>query len=827
MAEDEPEPPQLRSISSPQKTPTDALYAALGALALSPAAGNDIKALAAVVSATAAGHAPRPLAVASAHPDAPSPLAPTQLRSISGWVEPGVAAAHLPSRQEFANDCRRAIFEASANCELLEERAAANRATPSADDPEAMSAAAYHLGWEALKPATPRPFPALEPLPEGHLPALNPAGLLAAHRGMEGLHACINCAAGSPCHRVAAINLLSAVSLPWSGRPAKGSGDTKDSLRAAPAPVPYGDGALAAAVIKLCAKGALRRRELAEVKYFSPCFLARLFNAELSPEEVASIDAGGASGSQAAYAAAQRRADVFLAAQAESLRAAAPPESGGQPAQPRASQVHAAWQAGEAAAYPVVKDRFVTALGDLSPHLIPLRCRYARAMDSLSHVRKGWHMAKCDAEAGYYQVKVDPADAAYLGVAVELDATGTVGYFTYERLPMGLGPSGYVFSMYSGLVHEIFRSRVSDAVISFVYLDDIVILCADYEACATALETLLAVMRECGMSPNLKKTSSRPVGVDGPQHAEVVLGLRVDLRALTVRLPAEKLVRTITSAIVLDRCAESALPVPERALAQLGGRLVWCAVTDPGIAAYTRELCTWTDFAHWHGRWRAWRMAAYTWAGPLVPRQRAAMQWFINHARRGALTGTALLCPELRSGVRVVFTTDATGVANAVCVSSEGAMTRFVLPDCDAVQVAALEALALVFILWRFGETLRGCTIVVGTDALGVCYQVVAGKARDDAANDLQRLVRAACTHYDVIVVQKWLTRWWNWTSDQGADHPLSSLAARGVPTPPVLEELSVSGLPHQFLGEWAEALVPGFTFSVEAWLKRHDRGVN
>ena len=55
-------------------------------------------------------------------------------------------------------------------------------------------------------------------------------------------------------------------------------------------------------------------------------------------------------------------------------------------------------------------------------------------MEALALTREGYVIVKVDCKAGYYQVPVSPTDQPFLGLAVEVDAEGTVEYFTFARL---------------------------------------------------------------------------------------------------------------------------------------------------------------------------------------------------------------------------------------------------------------------------------------------------------------------------------------------------------------------------------------------------------
>ena len=825
--EEEEAPPYLAPVAPPPLVGSE-LEPTL--VALSGAAGADVTGLQLLLALTRAGRPPQPASVAHLHPGAPTPLTLQQQRSLDGWLSDS-SAHSFPTRAEALRASREGMVLASADAETREQLVRARRDIPLASEAGDMAAYAFAQGYTALAPIT---SPGFKPLPPdgGTLPPLNPEGLFLLHK--EG---CSVCSAGSPCHGAAAVRLLEGVTFPWSGRPTP-SGLSKSDLRNEPDIAPF-DADAVAAVRKAEAVGALVRCGRNDIVHFSHAFVARASICDLEPAAEQLIDRGGRAGSLAAFAAARALADSYMTEYEKQLGPSAPAPGGAggggvahcpEGQRPKAADVLRGARAAAAAVTPGGKARLVVAMGDLSPHFVQLRCRYARLMEAMREVRAGWHAVKVDAKAGYYQVPMHPSEWPYCGVALAMDPSGTPGYFQWRRLPMGCGPSGFIFSMFSGMVHEAFQRRwaATDSakagvrMVSLCYLDDIIVLCSSRAGCVEALALLLQTMREAGMTPNVDKSSSEPAGAESAVHALVLLGIRLDLRSLSLHLPAEKQVRTLYGALVLERCAALRLPVPETLLAELGGRLIWWGNVDELIPSHVRPLCAWLDASKWANRWAAWRRAVCYWDGPKAPAQVAALRWFLARAESGGLRAASLLAHEGRAVL--VAAGDASGAANAVAVLTESALLRFCLPDCQRLAVPVLEALALVLLIWRYRGLLSNTTIVMGNDALGAAYWFVAGKARRDDANDLCRLLRLACKAYDIVIVQKWLTRWWNLVPDHGADFPLSTLAAMGVPVPHIMTELPLQGLPCDFLREWAIELDPDFIFS-EAWQTVNNRG--
>ena len=830
-------PPALAEVP-PQDASNGLLQSTLGYLAATDSPEVDIQALCALRTAISGSlHSPSPSAVTALDPEAPLPLSTLQASSFEGWCRG--SASSLPTRREALRVSRDYLASSttSQDPESTSLREEAGYWAPSAMDPCELAEHAHKAGWQAFTPATAKVF--APTLATGTLPALNPAGLHAAHKPC-----CLRCTTGSPCYGAAAINYLASASLPWLSevRP-----------QSTPIVAPYSP-SLVKHVRKVAALGALVPTPKDKIQYFSPVFVAEVYGADITATDAASINGGGPEGAKAVHDASTRSADAFMRAFGKECKAAAaghsPPcdSSGTHPEPPLApassssescepppapywphgykpspKQVLTAYRAAEAATSPLLKERLVIALGGLSKHFVEVRLRYARLMEALALTREGYIIVKVDCKAGYYQVPVSPADQPFLGLAVEVDAEGTVEYFTFARLPMGLGPSAFIFSLFSGMVHDIFRARCDPSIVSFVYIDDFVLLCKSPQLARQARALLLSIMEDCGMTWSEDKTS--PVPQDGPlaPREDILLGVSVNTATMVVQLPAAKRVRAFSSALILLHCAKAGVPVPEDSLAKLAGRLIWASTVEPLIPSHTRAITRNINHSQWRGRWSVWRSAARFWSpGEQLDSLISELSWLVDCSSKGVFVGSRLLGRTHNPSQPIFFASDASG-ANALALVSEASVLRVLLPDCEGVAIAVLEALALVILLWRYGPSLKGCTIVIASDALGALYWHCSQKARRDDANDLEKLVALACERYDIVLLFKWITRWHNFISDRGCISLEAVSHIQGAP--PVRVQLSLTGLPCDFLKPWALSLDPSFSFSEITWRTPNSRG--
>jgi hypothetical protein len=64
-----------------------------------------------------------------------------------------------------------------------------------------------------------------------------------------------------------------------------------------------------------------------------------------------------------------------------------------------------------------------------------------------------------------------------------------------------------------------------------------------------------------------------------------------------------------------------------------------------------------------------------------------------------------------------------------------------------------------------------------------------------------------------------------NYGADRGATESWERAAARGMRIPALREEVTLTGLPCDFLAAAAQRLQPGFTFATEEWAVVNKRG--
>jgi hypothetical protein len=733
-------------------------------------------------------HKGQPAAVTARDPAPTLRTEPVDI-ALRAWLEGPATAPFLSTATQLYSWMRQNLITAAdpSTAKLAAEAASAR---PDAWHAESLMQAAHRSGWPAAAPAL---YRARGPpkLPEGHHPCINTDNLYAAHKG-----SCPECTNDKPCYTAAACNLLAEVTWPWE------NATPPPTSTAPPKPIPY-DEQTATLVKELMGIGALGQRDPSFIKAYSHVFDAAKLEPSL-PEELVAAILHDPTGSTAA-AAATARADAFL--RSFTQRAAAPTDT---------DAVHAAWLAAKQAAGDVPKHRLVTDMSRLTHKFLKLPLRFTSINSLLRETRRGNFIAKLDLAKGYYLLRLAEEASDFCGVCIQLQPDAPPTYLTYRRLPMGASPSAFIFSLLTALVREI-AQRHCPGVKWYVYLDDFFLLAPTMEEANAARELFLHILADLGLADNPKKRS-------GPSTCESVLGTIIDTRSMTISISPAATVKFSSLALVLNACSAQSLPVPAAALAQLAGYSVWAGTVDEVLPPFTTNIAASTGGLqpHW---WRSHR-STFNWdGGNATAGLRADLKWLVHHITTHGLRRKRLLNPQPTN--YVFSTSDASGPANAVAVVTEGVAWRFHLPDCSGIKVAILEALGPLLLHAHTNGALQGTHSWHASDALSACFWTATGKAKDQAANDLQRLLRLARANGKLTCTPSWLGRSDNFLADRGAAKPWREAAhdLGDIALPHLLVDVTVRGLPPVFLGPWASSIDAGFEFTPGVWEARHERG--
>jgi hypothetical protein len=692
----------------------------------------------------------------------PTPSLPTP-RECSAWQRAGLLSAADP-----------------ATAALAEE---AERARPLAYDPIGMMQAAHMKGWDAAAPAK-----YVAGKARAHAGSFPPANIDALYEHHK--RGCAQCLADTECYGAAGLNLLNDFTWPWLASP--------PAAPLPPPPQPY-DPALAPLLKEAIALGVLVPGDPAEVSHFAQAFNAPRRDIAVTDADRARL--GATQSGQEVTEVAGMWATSFTERYKSALKNGATPNT--------------AWEEAWATSGVVSKNRFVVDLSYLNNDTRDLPMRYANLQPLLDGCKEGALFGKRDLTKGFHQLLAGRDFLKFAALWVHLEPFGPPTCLLHDRLAMGGKSSPWGFSLYTGFLREAILAALPPniAIVLIVYLDDFAWRADNEEDWRTLARTIDEVLASVGAQANAAK------GTTEPTTEETVLGLELRSRPPAVRLPLASELKTLGLLHVLLRCADDGVPVPRKALASLAGRLNWRAHVARDIPANTRTIARCAGAGH--PQWWRFSNAHYSWATETTATAvKAELAWLARNVATSSDRAMRLLAPT--PAPRTFASSDASGVTNVVTVVLPEIAFRFHLKDCSGIAVPVMEAMALPLLFAHTGDALHSASLIHGMDCIGAAFWLVNARAKRDEANDIMRLL---VRHEEVAATRrtvKWLTRAFNYLSDRGCSARWSELMKgdlKEASLPARLVEVTVDGLPHQFLREWAGRLFPeGFEFSVDAW---------
>ena len=151
--------------------------------------------------------------------------------------------------------------------------------------------------------------------------------------------------------------------------------------------------------------------------------------------------------------------------------------------------------------------------------------------DATSLIQRGYYMAKVDLKSAYRSVNISEESQNFTGLKFEID--GRVVYLRDTKLPFGSSLAPGIFHRLTQSLKRMMARRGFTAVIA--YLDHFLIIAPTLDECATALSTLIGLLRYLGFCINWDK-------VVDPITRITFLGIKIDADTMSKRLPKGKLI---------------------------------------------------------------------------------------------------------------------------------------------------------------------------------------------------------------------------------------------------------------------------------------------
>ena len=328
---------------------------------------------------------------------------------------------------------------------------------------------------------------------------------------------------------------------------------------------------------------------------------------------------------------------------------------------------------------------------------------------------QGGFMAKVDLSLAYRSVPIHPSCYAYTGLYWQFIGDSAPTYFIDTRLPFGASESPEKFQRLTSAVTRMMARRGYTVI---AYLDDFLVIEADFKRCNTAYKELLCLLQSLGFTINWDK-------VVAPVQIITFLGVQINSVAMQLSLPPEKL-QELRSILTTWQYKKKAT---KKDLQQLIGKLNWAARVVRGGRTFLRRLidlmCT-LKFKHYHVRLNA--------------SARADITWWANFI--SLFNGTARFLSS-NSVPAAYLTSDACNSGGAAVYNQDWFYTNWDIdhPDFSNAHINIKELLAVLLAAKRWAWAWQNMHIVLYTDSTCAMFMINNGTSRNSIAMQLLRVL--------------------------------------------------------------------------------------
>ena len=202
---------------------------------------------------------------------------------------------------------------------------------------------------------------------------------------------------------------------------------------------------------------------------------------------------------------------------------------------------------------------------------------YQSIQDATERIGKDFFLAKVDLAEAYRSVKIHPSNYKYTGLSWCFGNDPNPVYMVDKRLCFGSRRAPYIFNKLTQSVVRMMKAKGFPNTIAF--LDDFLLIEKTRARCNLAMQTLMTLLRRLGFAINYKKLIS-------PTQCLTFLGVELDSRSSTMRLPEEKLQDFKSSLSVLYQRKKAT----KKELQKLAGKLNWATQCIYGGVFHLRRI---------------------------------------------------------------------------------------------------------------------------------------------------------------------------------------------------------------------------------------------
>ena len=272
-------------------------------------------------------------------------------------------------------------------------------------------------------------------------------------------------------------------------------------------------------------------------------------------------------------------------------------------------------------------------------------------------------------------------------------------YFYDSALCFGSKLAPGIFHRWTQAIRRMMQRRGFEVI---VYLDDFLLISPDKEHCKRGLNTLMSLVRELGFAIAYEKLIP-------PTQYITFLGLIIDINAMCLRLPADKLVSIRALLLTFKQRKRASL----QQLQSLAGKLAFCSRVVQGGRIYLQRVL---DFMRTlrHKRHKA----------KLTTDFHADIQWWLSYMNSKNFKPFAQFFTRTFS-----IETDACNNAGAAILCGHDWLYMDWardLPPVANMHINVKETMAAMTALFRWAPLLRDSRVVIYTD--NVCTKATLNK---------------------------------------------------------------------------------------------------
>ena len=354
-------------------------------------------------------------------------------------------------------------------------------------------------------------------------------------------------------------------------------------------------------------------------------------------------------------------------------------------------------------------------------------CKYESLDEAIQLLQPGMWMAKCDLKWAYRSMAIKPEHYTLTGLQWTFSNNSRPTTLVDKRLPFGARKSPATFN---SITKSIKRMMVRRGYNCIVFLDDFFLCEISKEKCASALATLISLLRKLGFRINWKK-------VEDPCQDLVFLGVRIDLKQGILQLDPKKtkqLVETLQTTVTKQRLSK-------RQLQKLAGQLNWAStVIQWGRAFLSSFFQAIRTLKHANHKIK------------LHTALRSDLQWWVSSLQH--TTHWRPIWPVQRPAFSIA--TDASLTGGGAFSHSDGAWVHvnwaIDRPSLVSASINVKELAMIEQAVHVWGPLHRGHHFAVETDNIAAAFMVNNKSARSGLAASLVRSIASTALRYGLSV---------------------------------------------------------------------------